>query len=317
MSSVRFVGNEPTPDFYSRTADVISHWEVGQLPFDHAMESLRELRLEADATQHTPNQARAEQMLGYLLTLRGALVQAVRHFERNRALFAEVGNRRRVIIADLNLGETYRQRGDFKRAQAYFEKAYQSSREIGDREQEAVALCNAGQMLLTLGDLAGAYSALTESYELVLQFPADDPDRTAIMCELHHALTILYLRRGEVIPAWHAAKLAYRIAESVQKPYERGFACRAVAEALHHLAHPDDGFEADPDLYFHAALSAFQDIQIEGEIGRTLLAHARSLADRGRKMTAARKLRAAMLIFARLGMLEDAARAAELQRDVL
>jgi hypothetical protein len=34
-------------------------------------------------------------------------------------------------------------------------------------------------------------------------------------------------------------------------------------------------------------------------------------------MTAARKLRAAMLIFARLGMLEDAARAAELQRDVL
>jgi hypothetical protein len=137
------------------------------------------------------------------------------------------------------------------------------------------------------------------------------------LCELHHALTLLYLKRGEVIPAWHAAKLAYRVAEDVHKPYERGFACRAIAEVLPYLPHPDDGFRPDPDAYFQASRAAFQEIQIEGEIGRTLLAHARSLAGRGRNLTAARKLREAMLIFARLGMLDDAARAAELQRDVL
>jgi tetratricopeptide (TPR) repeat protein len=317
MSAITHTVTEPTPEFYSRTADVINHWEVGELPFDHALETLRGLRLEADSSQHTPNQARAEQMLGYLLSLRGSLLQAARHFERNRALFAEVGNRRRVIIADLNLGETYRQRGDFKRARAYFEKAYRESREIGDREQEALALCNAGQMLLTLGDLDSAQAALTESCELVMQFPLDDPDRTAILCELHHALTLLHLRQQDVAAAWQTAKLAYWIAADVQKAYERGFACRAVAEVLNHLPHPDDGFTPEPDAYFQSARVAFQELQIEGEIGRTLLAHARSLAARGRKMTAARKLREAMLIFARLGMLDDAARAAELQRDVL
>jgi tetratricopeptide (TPR) repeat protein len=317
MTAAVLPSNEPTPDFYARTAAVIEQWEVGQVGFDHALDSLMQLRLEADAAQHTPNQARAEQMLGYLLVLRGSLIPAIRHFERNRALFAEVGNRRRVIIADLNLGEAYRQRGDFKRARAYFTKAYQAANELEDREQEAVALCNMGQMLLTLGDLPAAYTALTESYALALQFPLDDPDRTGLLCELHHALAMLYLRRGERVAAWHEAKLGYWIALEANKPYERGFACRAVAEVLLHLAAPDDGFSADMDAYYHAAMVAFHEIQVEGEVGRTLLAHARSLAARGRKLTAARKLREAMLIFARLGMLDDAARAAELQRDVM
>jgi tetratricopeptide (TPR) repeat protein len=173
-------------------------------------------------------------------------------------------------------------------------------------------------MLLSMGQLDAAREDLLESYRLSLDFAPDSDERTSLQCELHHALTLLYLLQENLQAAWQEAKQAYQVANQVPQPLEKGFANRAVAEVVTALnTAPDEGFSDDPDIYYQAANEAFYEINAEGEMARTMFAHAKSLAQRGRRMTAARKLQHAMIIFTRLGMIDDAAKAAEVQLEVL
>jgi tetratricopeptide (TPR) repeat protein len=309
--------SEPTAAFNDRCLVVIRRWESGLLPFEAALDEMRQLSRDATLRRHAAEQARAEGLLGYLEGYRGNLNASIRHFERSRALFHEVGNVHRVAICDLNLGESYRYKGDFSRASALFDKAYSAFRELSVLEDEALALGNKGQMLLSMGRLPEAEADLRESYRLTLQIPADGDNRNSLLCELHHALCLLYLRRQMVEDAWHEADAAYQMGMKDAGALGKGFACRAVGEALTHTETCPEGFTPDPDMYFQIANEAFRDINAEGEMARTMFAHARSLARRGRRMTAARKLQHAMIIFTRLGMVDDAARAAEAQLEIL
>jgi tetratricopeptide (TPR) repeat protein len=308
----------PTPDFYARSMTIVNRWQTGELPFQEAIEATHALGREALASNHLANQGRVEQLLGYLQSLRGNLNTSIQHYERSRAFYSQVGNQRRIAICDLNLGEAYRYKGDFNRARALFDKAYQSFKELGDLEHEALSIGNRGQMLLSMGQHAAARADLLESYRLARQMPLDAHTRTELFCEIHHALALLYLLENRVDKAWSEAKQAYSIALEVNQPLECGFANRAVAEVLTVMdTPPGDGFSTDPDTYYTAANEAFREINAEGEMARTMFAHAKSLARRGRRMTAARKLQLAMVIFTRLGMVDDAAKAAEAQLQVL
>ncbi|MEO8609811.1 MAG: tetratricopeptide repeat protein [Chloroflexota bacterium] len=318
MTTALIQDAEPTPEFYSRSITIMNRWQSGELPFDDAAQSLALMNQEAVLDNHLANQGRIEQIMGVMQSYRGNLNVSIHHYERARAFFIQVNNALRIAICDLNLGEVYRYKGDFNRARVLYEKAYESSKVLGNLENQAFAIGNKGQMLLSIGQLDAARRDLLESYRLSGEFAPDSDERTSLQCELHHALTLLYLLQADSDAAWNEAKQAYEIACQVPQPLEKGFANRAVAEVVTALnGIPDDGFSGDPDIYYQAANEAFYEINAEGEIARTMFAHAKSLAQRGRRMTAARKLQHAMIIFTRLGMIDDAAKAAEVQLEVL
>lgn len=308
---------EPTAAFNERCLNVIRRWESGLLPFQTAFDQMKALSHEAVLRRQVAEQARAEGLLGYLEGYRGNLNASIHHFERSRALFQQVGNAHRVAICDLNLGESYRYKGDFSRARSLFEKAYDSFDELNEPVDAALALGNKGQMLLSMGRLAEAEDDLRQSYHMALQIPADSEEREVMLCELHHALANLYILQGLTEDAWREACAAYQLGINGAGALGKGFGCRAVGEVVTYTDLCPEGFTPDADLYYQAANEAFREIDAEGEMARTMFAHARSLARRGRRMTAARKLQHAMIIFTRLGMVDDAARAAEAQLEIL
>ncbi len=308
---------EPTPEFNERCLAVIQQWSSGALPYAEASQALIELGREAARDDLPVDQGRVEQLLGYMLGYRGRLNDAIYHYERARAHYARVNNQRRMAICDLNMGEAFRYKGDFKRARRLFERAYETFSRTADLESQAMAIGNKGQMLLSLGQIEAARADLLEGRRLALQIPPDSLDRSGLLCEIHHALTALYLQTGDLDSAKQEALAAYQIAQAAPQPLERGFANRAIAEILTAGVTLSSGFAADPDHYYRVANEAFQEIHAEGEMARTMFLQARSLARRGRRMTAARKLQLAMVIFSRLGMVDDAARAAEAQLEMI
>jgi tetratricopeptide (TPR) repeat protein len=309
---------EPTPDFEQRCIAVINQWASGDLPVETALEQITTLGKEAVREDHLANQGRTEHSLGYIHALTGGLTTSIHHYERARALFNQLDNKRRIAICDLNMGESYRYKGEFNRARALYEKAYDIFKELGDHELEGLTLGNKGQMLLSMGLLDDALDDLQAGYQLAQALPAGTRSRTPLLCEIHQGLALLHLQQGKLLAAWHEAKLAHETAAQTQLPFEKGIANRTVAEVLSVLeTPPDNGFSHEPDDYYQAAIEAFREINAEGEMARTVFAQARSLAKRGRKMTAARKFQLAMTIFTRLGMVDDAAKAAEAQLEVL
>lgn len=318
MSVITAPDTEPTPEFNTRCLTIIQQWQRGQLPYADASARLTSLGKEASTSGHLVNQGRVEQLLGYMKSYRGDLNQAIHHYERARALYNLAGNQRRVGTCDLNMGEAYRYKGNFKQAYTLYEKAYAAFRQAGDREGEALAIGNKGQLLLSMGQLDRARADLEEGCRIVLALPAEEfLERSGLLCETFHALTLLHLATGDLAAAWEEAQRACNIASTTREPLETGFANRAIAEVLTAGYAAGDDFSADPDTYYQIASEAFSEIHAEGELARTMFAQAKSLARRGRRMTAARKLQLAMGIFTRLGMVDDAAKAAQAQLEVL
>ncbi|MBZ0282071.1 MAG: hypothetical protein K8L97_15130 [Anaerolineae bacterium] len=318
MSNKPLHDTEPTPEFNDRCRSIVSRWETGELPFAEAAEQMAVLGKEALSSGHLANQGRVEQLMGFMEGYRGNLNVSIHHFERARALYIQVSNQRRIAICDLNIGESYRYKGDFNRARALFDKAYRAFEDLDDPENEALAIGNRGQMFLSMGSLENARQDLLQSGKLARQLEYDSASRTAILCELYHAMTSLFILKDQFEDAWTEAMKAHKVAQAVNRPLERGFAYRAIAEVINAMGEsPDPNFENDPDAYYQAANDAFREINIEGEMARTMFAQAKSLSKRGRRMTAARKLQLAMVIFTRLGMVDDAAKAAEAQLEVL
>lgn len=318
-TSLRSLDAEPSPEFNTRCLEVHNAWTDGNKPLDEAIAEMTALRGEATVDGMVANQARAETFLGIMYAYQGNLASSIQYFERARALFTQVGNLRRIAICDLNLGETYRYKGDFNRARQYFERAYEAHKELDDRDNEATALCNRGQMFLSLGDLDNAHEDLTLAYSIVCELPVENPNRDTLICEIHRSLTAVYIAQNRLDSALSEARAAYAIAERTQKPFDIGYANRAMGQvttALCLAAVEDDGI-ASLDTYFQQANEAFREINAEGEVARTMFEHAISLARRGRRIMAAKKLQLAIVIFTRLGMIDDAAKAAEAQREML
>jgi tetratricopeptide (TPR) repeat protein len=321
MSESAVVEQEATSDFNQRCLQVAQSWQHGDLPFTNAITQLLVLAEEAEQSEHVANLARVQHLLGYMQHYRGNLDTGLRHYERARTLYERIGNLRRAAVMDLNMGESYRYKGDFPRARRLFQAAYAIATEMGDARTRAMAISNEGQVLLSLNHYEQARAALEKGAELTLQMiDAGDnaDDLPTLLCEVSGGLVVIYLAEERFQAAWETAKRALDIAYTGQQPMQLGFANRAVGEVLTLTAAPPDAhIENDPDYYFRAASQAFREINMEGEIAKTMLAHAHSLAQRGKCTTAARKLQQVMIIFTKLGMLGDAARAAELQRTVL
>ncbi|MEZ4667099.1 MAG: hypothetical protein R3E39_04130 [Anaerolineae bacterium] len=224
-----------------------------------------------------------------------------------------------AAICDMQIANNYRDKGDFGRALTLYEKA--NAKRLERRvmwKMKPLRWVTRGRHFSTKGKFAAAYADLKGCLDLVASVSGGRHERDALLCEVHHALA-QHLRRQRYGVAWDRAISAYEISLIHPTARAKGFANRTVAEVLTVVgAQPfDRRFVSDPDVYYQAALSAFQEVHSEVESARTLYLHALSLVQRGRKMAAARKLRHAMIIFTRLGMVHDAAKAARAQLDVM
>jgi tetratricopeptide (TPR) repeat protein len=309
---------EPTPEFNQRCSDLLKYLDNGELPFEEALRHGSALHQEA-LDSHTPaDEARANHVLGYLQFYRGNLSSSIRHYERARVLFTQLGNKRRVAVMDLNQGENYRAKGDFSRARDLYRSAYQTASELGYLLLQTVAIANEGQMLLTMGKFDDAAASLLEAQELSQHLDFEDHNVPPIVCEIHHVLALIYKALNRFDEAWTEARTALRMAQDIRHPLQIGLAQRAAGEVLVAMDKPPIGdFSSNPDEYFQVATDIFREMGAEGEMARTMFSHSKSLVRRNKRMTAARKLQQAIIIFTKLGMVNDATHAAEMQLAIL
>lgn len=310
---------EPTEAFDKECRAAFDQWQAGNASFEVAANRLRQLKREVEGREPA-NEGRVEQLLGVMQGYRGNYNLGLQHFERAREIYEKLGNQNRVMICNLNMGEIYRQRGDFNRAQRLLDAAYNTALSTENKRVQTVALANRGQALLQMGILGEAMQTLEKAYMLYPDWMDPENPNYGLLAELHYALGRIYMQQGIFEAAWDQAKEGYRLAKLGGKPLEIGFANRIMGEVLTEIGTiPDtdrDSYPLDIDSYFQQSQHAFRDIDAEGELGRTLFAQARSLAKRGRRVQAARRLQESIILFSKLGMVDDATKAAELQAEI-
>ncbi|MBC8171533.1 MAG: hypothetical protein H7X77_07660 [Anaerolineae bacterium] len=307
---------EPTSAFNDFITQVLQQWSKGELPFKEALARVSASAQEAIAENHFANQGRAEHALGYLQHYRGDLNASTRHYERARRLFQRVGNTRRMATMDMNNGENYRLKGDFARARHLYRAAFDAARELDNVALQAMSAVNEGLALLSIGQMEAARHTLQEAQQIIELWTDNNSNRPRLLCELYHGLTSIYLHEGKLDLAWDAAQKAMDYVREAPEKIQLGLAYRNMGEVLSRMG-TGAGTDDDPDAYFRVALEIFREMNMEAEIARTIFAQARSLVERGRKTMAARKLQQVMIMFTELGMVDDAAKAAEAQLAVI
>jgi tetratricopeptide (TPR) repeat protein len=316
--SVTSFDTEPSPDFNARGLAVIERWQLGELPFQDAVKVLNEMSHEATRSGHHANQGRAEHFLGYLQHYHGNLATSIMHYENARALFSLVGNQKRVATIDLNQGENYRNKGEFSRARRLYRSAYEAATALDDLPVKTMAITNEGLSLISLKNYAGARSALEEGLRLAQNWAADDLNLHVLCCEIHHGLATLDLLEDKPQDAWSHAIESVNFARKGGEAISVGYAARILGDVMTEFnPPPEPDLPATPDEAYRMATDAFKQVNAEGELGRTLYCHAKSLARRQKRRAASLMFREVMVIFTRLGMTDDAAKAAEAQLKVL
>lgn len=305
----------PTPELREQTRNLTKQWQTGKMPFHQVLASLNALREETRASGHRANQAAVETSLGFVQGYRGNLTISIEHYDRARNLHKWIGNDRNVMIADLNMGVNYRLKGDFNRALTLYHSVQEQATKLEAHAVKAMSLSNEALIQLRLERQEETFSVLEQLMALSdTHYQSEDQNWPIILCEGCYGLTQAHVHWGDKQAAWETAMRSWEIAKTVDQPIYYGYSNRTVAiviDALETVPSPD--FKTDPDTYFAASVKAFKGIKAEAELAQTMFAHALSLGRRGMRTTAARKLQQSLVIFTRLGMVDDAARAAEAQ----
>jgi len=310
-----FPDTDPTPEFEARCAEILQRWQRGKTPTQQALAGLKTLEREAAHNTHAANQGCAEHFQGNIQHYTGNFNVSITHYDNARRFFTRANNRRRIAAMDLNQGENYRYKGEFKRARHLYRSAYETAAKLGNKRLQAMAVVNEGLVLISLGEYEAAQRALTEGHALSKQWKQENKDDLyALQTEIHHGLATIELAHCNVDAAWRSATLALAYAHQVDRKLSIGYAYHILGDVFTELESKPENAEFDnPDAYYRAALKAFREIDAETQVGRTLFSYARSLAKRGRRRNAAQLFQEAMVIFTRLGMSDDAGKAAEAQ----
>lgn len=311
---------EPTPEFEARCRAIYKGWLAGEVSLRDAIEQLGALAQRAQEEGNLANQGRVEHLLGNIQHHRGNLNTSIMHFERAQHCFKQVGNRQRVAMMDLNLGEAYRYKGDFTRARQLYRRAYQAAAELDVLDIMTIAVANEGLLLLHMNRHEAAHAALEEAYRLAQSWTESAQNLPALLSEIHTGLARVYLHHDKPLLAWQHARSALQTARDGGEPVQVGMARCAIGDVLTVLGDVPsadrDAFDPDPDAHYQEAITIFRNVRAEADLAHALYAHGRSLARRGRSLRAARQFQQAMILYTRLDMVADAARAASAQLDV-
>lgn len=306
-----------------RTSPIYRQWRDGAITYAQAYEQLQAIQQEATANEDYLLLGAVGNTLGIINGWRSKYNEAIKYLEEGRKAYEQAGADDQMALIDSNLGETYRLQGNFTRARMYFHRAYEAAKATNNRRMQASALGNEGQMWISLRSHQKAYQILQQALTLSSE-PYDEDetearrgDRMAHLCELYHVMVPMLLDEERKDEAWQYAKNAYTIAQELQRPIRLGYAYRALGDVVTAIGEaPDEGFSNDPDEYYKLSIKAFRKIKSEGEVGKTLYAQGMSLKKRDKGRSAARLFQQAMVIFTKLGMSDDAAKAAEAQLSV-
>ena len=320
MSMSKFSRSNPSADFLSRSTPIMNQWESGNLSFEETLIQLDILRREALEAQHYANQAQIEIMIGVMYGFRGEMDTAVQQFRAARLLFEEAGNKERVLLCDTNIAEAYQNKGNLVRARQIYNTAYLEAKRIKSLRVQAIAISKIGSIALLQGAVEQAIPALEEGEALAQQ--SDQRERIlGLLCEIYRDLVRAYLMQDQPDRAWEAARKGLRTAQENGERVNRGRANRAIGELLTALGKPpddlEDGFSTDTDVYFQAAITYFSEMKADLDLAQTLRAHGESMAKRGQAVSGARKVQQAARIYERLGLMNEAAKATELQGKIL
>jgi tetratricopeptide (TPR) repeat protein len=315
---------ELDPDFRQRINTIYQEWLENKRDLGDAKQAFADLLKEAETENNAIHQGGVHNIMGVVNGYRGNYDESIQYFEKARALYEQVGALPRIATCDLNLGETYRLRGNFTRARSYFHKAYEAGKTLKRVNTQVIALTNEAQMWLSLNSVEKARATLEEALSLAdtpWGEPEIDADRIARygnICEIHHAMVEVNLAEGNPFGAWQHATKTLEYAEKTAQPDRLGYANRALGNVLTALDEPlDDEYSPDPDVYYTKALENFRRVKVDAEVGKTLFAQAKSFVKRGKRNSAGRLFQQAMVIFTKLGMTDDAAKAAEEQLRVI
>lgn len=309
------------PNFQTELTNILHQWQTNTLSYADALDAYAKLRQQAAHDNAPLHEGLIENNLGIVEGYRSNLGKSLTHFEMSRRIFEQCGATSRLGNASLNIGETHRLRGNFQRARACFQEAYEIAKQYNSLSVQAIALTNEAQIWCSLRQYESAYDLLLKA-EALCQHPWQDPEperitrrRMGCECEVHHSFVDVYLSRENIEEAVKHAQHGLELARQVGDVVTIGTANRAMGNALTALYRHDSTY--NPDDYYRAATDSFNEIKAEGEVGKTLLAQGKSMAQRGRKRSAAQLFQRAMEIFTRAGMTNDAALAAEAQLSVI
>jgi tetratricopeptide (TPR) repeat protein len=313
---------EPQVDevFAERYRATMADWQSGGISASDAEQELMALGKEAEDEGNRLHRGAVELNLGIIQGYLANFTRSAHHFENARQDLESVGAISQMLTCDLNIGEVYRLQGNFARAQIFFHRAFMEAKNIDHKRTMAVALTNEGQMWISMGSPNKAYDMLHEALSIASQPYSDEDDervhlaRLGVLAEIYHALTQISLANGDTIKAWSYAKNSYENANLTQHPMRMGYGNRAVADAITALGDaPEPSFDHDPDTYYKQAMDYFRAVHMEGDVAKTMFARGKSLVRRGKKASAAKLFQQALVIFEKLGMRDDAAKAAEAQ----
>jgi tetratricopeptide (TPR) repeat protein len=308
------------PEFYGRCLGILKSWKASQMPFTNAAAHLNELKAEAIADNNLANQGYVENLLGVMQGYRGKFDISIQHFQTARVLFEQAGDRDRVMNCDLNIGESFRRKGDANRARGIFRVLFQLAKEANNVRIQALCLTNEAQLLLDGKHLEEARAMFQEAFALANSAPEIRQSMLGMLCEIHRSCVTIYLHESQPLLALEEAKNALQVAKESGEVMSLGQAHLAMGEVLMTFAKAPaelGELSANPDDYFNAAAKYFRDMKAEAELARTLATHAQSLAKRKQRSSAVQKFQKAILIFTRLGMTEEAAKAAAAQLRIL
>lgn len=335
---------EVDPSIRAACDDLYNQWHNGDLLFKQAVDQLAAIANTAAHVDQFANQGFAENTTGTMYGYRADLDESIRHFARARDLFERANNREMIVRAIMNLGECYRLKGDFPRARQFFSTAYRQATEYQFPQTQAFAAANEGHLLMAMNQPAPA----RERFEQAVAHAADITDESAritVLADSNQGLAACYLKQGQKGDAWRCALESLHLSRKSGQPFTMGLAYRTMGEVLTVLGYTPSGaprFQrmqappetsdandlayigaatnehlGDADLYFQLSIEALQEIKAEGEIARTIYSQGLSLMARGQRMTASRKFQQAMLMFTKLGMRDDANKAAQAQMNAL
>lgn len=317
VNPVQPAQQETTPEVLERSRAILRQWQGGDLTYQDAVEQFTQLQL---VIVEPVDKGHIENQLGIMQGYRGNHDASAECFERARELFIEVGNRRLIANCTMNLGETYRLKGNYTRARQFFNAAYEAAVAVGMKSVQVIARTNEAQTFISQGRCEPAATILKECYQLCLE-PWENPEtenskrrRLEQICEVTYAQAWAALELGKIDDAWNCAAESLKFAQEHNTLMALGQANRILGEVVTMLDEvPDAAYSSDPDEYFKLAMEAFREIKADGETARTLLAQGKSLSKRGDESQSSRKLQQATVIFTRLGMMDDAAKAAQAQ----
>lgn len=312
---------QPDPNIQQELNTAFQQWQSGTLSYNHALDAIAHLRQQVIRQTMLVDEGLIENTLGIIEGIRTNLSKSLIHFEAAQRIFKQCGALSRLANTTLNIGETHRLRGNFQKARAYFQEAYEIGKANNSIGAQANALNNEAQIWCSLRQYDSAYDLLLKA-EALCNIPWQEPEperityaRMGCACEVHHAFVDVYLSRQNIDEAVKHAQYGLELAQQVGDAVVIGTANRAMGNALTALYDHDHTY--NPDDYYRAASDSFNEINAEGEVGKTLLAQGKSMAKRGRKRSAAQLFQRAMEIFTRAGMTNDAALAAEAQLSVI